>query len=184
MSCDGGGTGDDHDHHHQGQGQGQGGNGSGAGKAHLFCRECLLANLLAQRTEIKRQRAQQEREAAEAAEEAARRAEEDRRRVVAEFELTQAGLAVGKGGERRPEESKEDQGSSITTASGQTEGSKLLEAGNSSKKRKLEIDESVVSKIARADQEKARRAIEAEKVGCCRLFGATLAAIAQKYGAD
>jgi nitric oxide synthase-interacting protein len=63
----------------------------------IFCRECALSNILAQKKEIKRLEKTREQGECEALEEQARRNLEAQERTVREFELTQAGLAVKAG---------------------------------------------------------------------------------------
>ena len=134
----------------------------------VFCRECALANILAQKRELKR--AEKARKHAE--EEAARRAalldEEDRARAIRDFEMTQAGMDVaGKTSvasaraEAPPEISKapEEAPAAITA------GNELVLANkNAGTKRKFSLDEDEVDRNSREDKAKARKAIEDEKV--------------------
>lgn len=115
----------------------------------IFCRECALANLLAQKKEIKRadksrHGAQQEAARAKAAED-----DEDTKRAVLTFEKTQAGLTdVKKRGI-----SDQDDGA----------GRETLPAATGTK-RKFALDEDELLRIAKADKAKARKAIDDEKV--------------------
>ncbi|OAQ68237.1 zinc finger containing protein [Pochonia chlamydosporia 170] len=114
----------------------------------IFCRECALANLLAQKKEIKRadksrHGAQQEAARAKAAED-----DEDTKRAVLTFEKTQAGLTdVKKRGI-----SDQDDGA----------GRETLPAATGTK-RKFALDEDELLRIAKADKAKARKAIDDEK---------------------
>lgn len=67
----------------------------------IFCRECALTNILAQKKEIKRAEKAREHEEREAQEEKARRDAEAQERAIREFELTQAGLSIKSGGGAR-----------------------------------------------------------------------------------
>src|SRR6266568_2184601 len=60
----------------------------------LFCRECAVSNLLAQRKEIKRLEKALEKQRREEEEERTREDEEARERAVQEFEAVQMGLEV------------------------------------------------------------------------------------------
>lgn len=111
----------------------------------IFCRECALNNILAQKKEIKRldkARGQQEREAAESR---ARQDEEAQARAVREFELTQAGFDVAGGS---------------AASSSDADLEKEVRAGE---KRKFSLDEDEVQRNADNDRAKARKAIEDEK---------------------
>lgn len=72
----------------------------------IFCRECALNNILAQKKEIKRLEKARENEEKDAAEEKARQDEEAQARAVKEFELVQAGFDVKETGERRAGEKR------------------------------------------------------------------------------
>lgn len=68
------------------------GNGRDVMKVHLFCRECALNDLIAQRKEIKRLERETELRAQEEREAAAREEEERRRRDVEGFERAEMGF--------------------------------------------------------------------------------------------
>ncbi|KAH7313269.1 zinc finger-containing protein [Stachybotrys elegans] len=114
----------------------------------IFCRECVLSNLLAQKKELKRA----DRARAEAEREIERiktiEDEEDRERAIRDFELTQAGLEATTKHKPRavdPPISNDQQ---------------LVKAGS---KRKFALDEGELSRIVQEDRAKARKAIEDEK---------------------
>jgi nitric oxide synthase-interacting protein len=111
----------------------------------IFCRECALNNILAQKREIKRLEKAREQEEREAAEVNARRDEEAQARAVKEFELTQAGFDVTRG---------------LAEGSPDPQVSKELKPGV---KRKFSLDEGEVQRNAESDRAKARKAIEDEK---------------------
>lgn len=111
----------------------------------IFCRECALNNILAQKKDIKRLDKAREHEDREAAESKTRQDEEAQARAVKEFELTQAGFDVAG--------SKVGSGSEITPS----------REAKSGEKRKFWLDEDEVLRNAEDDRAKARKAIESEK---------------------
>lgn len=113
----------------------------------IFCRECALSNILAQKKEIKRLEKAREQEEREAVEMKGRQDDEAQARAVKEFELLQAGFDVGSG--RAREASRE---------------SRNPEEVKRGEKRKFALDEDEVARHAEDDRAKARKAIEAEKV--------------------
>ncbi|KAH7631905.1 hypothetical protein B0T09DRAFT_364840 [Sordaria sp. MPI-SDFR-AT-0083] len=127
----------------------------------IFCRECALTNILAQKKEIKRAEKLREQEEREEAEEQARRDAEAQERAIREFEMTQAGLSI----QRASGNEKQDitvQRSDSTTASGNGD-EKRIEEGKRGEKRKFSLDGDEVARIADEERAKARRAIEDEK---------------------
>ncbi|KAF4510411.1 hypothetical protein G6O67_002299 [Ophiocordyceps sinensis] len=118
----------------------------------IFCRECALANVLAQKKEMKRadrarREAKQEAEQARAMED-----DEERDRAIRDFELTQAGLSSA---------NKRSKSAPKSTPNVQDEPSSALVLVGW--KRKFALDEDQVSHIAREDKTRARKAIEEEK---------------------
>jgi len=127
-----------------------------ASNGDIFCRECAVSNLLAQRKEIKRLEKEGERKKLEEADEESRADEEARNRAVEEFERVQMGLEVMVG-----------KGEKVV---GRENGKVLVEEEEEGtvevrgKKRKFELDEDELLRIARAERGKARKALEDEKV--------------------
>jgi nitric oxide synthase-interacting protein len=128
----------------------------------VFCRECALANLLAQKKELKRaerarQAAQDEFERLKAIED-----DKDRERAIRDFELTQAGLAPSV-----PAAAKAGRAPATAVATTAPSDSKQITNGDASSKtgvkRKFSLDESELDRIAQQDRAKARKAIEDEK---------------------
>ena len=119
-----------------------------ASNGDLFCRECAVNDLLAQRKEIKRLEKEREIAQAERQENEEQLAREARERELREFEMVSAGLDERK---RKREEENEE---ANTTP------------GNSSRKRKkdFELDEEEMRRIAEAERSKIRKKIEDEKV--------------------
>lgn len=112
----------------------------------IFCRECALANLLAQKKDIKRAEKARQHAEEENARIRALEDEEDRERAIRDFELTQAGLE--KSARKAAGATPEDTGASKSAGA----------------KRKFELDEDELERIAKQDRVKARKAIEDEKV--------------------
>ncbi|KAF2477357.1 uncharacterized protein BDR25DRAFT_249272 [Lindgomyces ingoldianus] len=122
----------------------------------LFCRECAMTNLLAQRKEIKRLEKLEERRKEDEEDQNAREDDEARQRAVEEFEAVQMGLEakigaggklVGRGGGKVVVESEYE------TRPGDSEG----------KKRKFEIDEEELMRIANEERSRAKLALTEEK---------------------
>ena len=107
----------------------------------IFCRECAVSNLLAQRKEIKRLEKEDERRRQEDAELGRERTAEERERAIRDFEATMMGLE------------------------GRKEGKGGAEVGQRGVKRKFELDEGEMLKNAMEERAKARRALDEEKVG-------------------
>ncbi|KAI1453600.1 ENOS interacting protein [Annulohypoxylon moriforme] len=122
----------------------------------VFCRECALSNILAQRKEIKRLEKQREQEEHDAEEERLRQEEEARERAIREFEMTQIGLDV---------KAKSSNNKAGTTSGKSDENGTPPTADplNSARKRKFQMDEEELARIAKEDRAKARKAIEDEK---------------------
>ncbi|KAI0468264.1 hypothetical protein F4859DRAFT_208560 [Xylaria cf. heliscus] len=127
----------------------------------IFCRECALSNILAQKKEIKRLEKVQEQEDREGREHQARLDAEAHERAVREFEITQNGLDV----RSRSATSKSTPTPTLTSDGRDREASSIVESGRQSGtgKRKFEIDEDEVQRIAADDRAKARKAIDDEK---------------------
>jgi nitric oxide synthase-interacting protein len=123
----------------------------------LFCRECALSNILAQKKEIKRLEKTREREGKEAEGDREREEAEAKQRAVQEFERIQMGL-----------EAKMGSSASGKNIVGRADGKIVVEedvfGGKRGQKRKFELDEDELLRIAREERSKARKAIDDEKV--------------------
>ncbi|KAF1830907.1 hypothetical protein BDW02DRAFT_601289 [Decorospora gaudefroyi] len=123
----------------------------------LFCRECAMTNLLAQRKEMKRLEKVNERQKLEDEDQKLREEEEARLRAVDDFEAVQMGLSVKAGASAR--------------VVGRQEGKIMVEeeldtkSGHASRgtKRKFEIDEDELKRIAAEEQSKAKRTLDQER---------------------
>jgi nitric oxide synthase-interacting protein len=118
----------------------------------IFCKECALSNILAQKKEIKRLEKTQERELAEAQGIAAKDEEEAKLKAVEDFEKVQMGL-----------EAKVGAGRSIVGVENGKELVKEVEGRKKGEKRKFELDEEELLRIARDERAKARKALNDEK---------------------
>ncbi|KAK0732844.1 hypothetical protein B0T21DRAFT_385028 [Apiosordaria backusii] len=136
----------------------------------LFCRECALSNILAQKKEIKRTEKAREQEDREAQEEQARADAEAQERAIREFELTQAGLSL------KPAVRSDERKSSTSTPTSTDQTKPPPEAtpsdsngtpdtnnARTGEKRKFALDEDELARIASEERAKARKAIDSEK---------------------
>lgn len=123
----------------------------------IFCRECVLSNILAQKKEIRRLEKTREQEGRDALEEEARQDAEARERAIREFELTQAGLDVRSG---RAPETPADHRDESNGSPADSEQRQVKKGA----KRKFSLDEDEVARNALEERTKARRAIDDEKV--------------------
>ncbi|KAI5450358.1 hypothetical protein NCC49_003140 [Naganishia albida] len=141
------------------------------GKGHIYCKECILSSLVSQKAQIKAHQASLEAYAAEEQQEREKARAEARARVLKDFER---GLGLGGGlppvpkarvaTERRVE---------LARKPDQKQGDvdvKLIEAppapaagDGRGVKRKFELDESAVEKLAREAEDAALKAIEVEQ---------------------
>lgn len=80
---------------------------------HLYCHECIIANLLAQKNDIKRQSLLLERMRAESEAEMAAARAAARDRVLREFESTQSSLANSSSGKQSGTENNGDDGARV-----------------------------------------------------------------------
>jgi nitric oxide synthase-interacting protein len=121
----------------------------------LFCRECAMTNLLAQRKEMRRLEKARERQIIEEDDQRIRDDEQARLRAVEDFEAVQAGLSAKVGA-----------GSTIV---GRQDGKIVVEQEqdshtNKATKRKFEIDEEELKRIASEDRTKAKKTLEDERI--------------------
>ncbi|KAI1504267.1 hypothetical protein F5X99DRAFT_56052 [Biscogniauxia marginata] len=145
----------------------------------VFCRECALSNILAQKQEIRRLERAREHERREVGEDRARRDAEEHERAVREFEIIQSGLGPATS-LPRPNTStttkittpKPGDWSTTTTTTtiidrttttGDTNINTNGDGGTRTGKRKFEIDDDEILRIAAEDRAKARKAMDEEK---------------------
>ncbi|OJD36102.1 ring finger domain-containing protein [Diplodia corticola] len=120
----------------------------------IFCRECAMNNLLAQRKEIKRLEKEAERRAGDEAEDRVRQEAEEEKRAIEDFERVQMGL-----------EAKGMGGTIVGREAGKVMVERVVEGadGNKGVKRKFEFDEEEVMRVAREERSKVRKALSEEK---------------------
>lgn len=136
---------------------------------HIFCRECAISNLLAQKQELKRLSRLSSAQRAEAEEVARLEEEEAKARAVEEFERVQAGLDAklppvnGRNGRRvvGRENGKVIVEEDVLPAGGL--GGRGVHAEGKGEKRKFELDEAELLRIAEEDTKKARKLLDDEK---------------------
>lgn len=116
-----------------------------------------MTNLLAQRKEIKRLEKAAERRREEEEDQRAREDEEARQRAVAEFEAVQMGLQVKHGASSRV---VGREGSKILV---ETDSDAPASGDPRGKKRKFEIDEEELQRIAQQERTRAKLALDEEK---------------------
>ncbi|KAL6894939.1 hypothetical protein GGI43DRAFT_124093 [Trichoderma evansii] len=123
----------------------------------IFCRECALANLLAQKKELKRGEKARQNAEKEAARIQAIGDKEERERAIRDFEMTQAGLT-------NSASKKNSNGTTSTdpTPAATEDGNEgaVVRAGS---KRKFALDADELGRIAEHDKARARKAIDDEK---------------------
>lgn len=137
----------------------------------LFCRECAINDLLAQRQEIKRLERHRDDAKKRLAEDEERNLEEARERELRDFELVSMGLEVGKKGNGT--ERDKDGGSGTGTgkkrkaeeAEQAVAAFKAREIEVDGKRKKVfELDEKEMARVAREEQERLKEELKREKV--------------------
>jgi nitric oxide synthase-interacting protein len=134
----------------------------------LFCRECAVENLLSQRKEIKRMQIELDRQVKEDEELRLLEEQEAVQKSVQEFELLQMGLEI------RNRESAPNIVDMRPRVIGRENGKILVEediggdtpatGDGTGRKRKFELDEKELIRLARAEHLKAKTALMDEKV--------------------
>ena len=110
-----------------------------------------MENLLVQKQEIKRFEKELERKKREEEESETLQDEEVKERAIRDFESVQMGLSVSRPG-------------SLGKVVGRVDGKVVIEEVKKGEKRKFELDEDELIRIAREDREKAKKALNEEKV--------------------
>ena len=114
-----------------------------------------MSNILSQKKEIKRLEKVKEKEDREAEDDQLREDNEVKERAVQEFEKIQMGLEAKVGAQGKKIVGRED---------GKIVVEQDVVGGKRGEKRKFELDEDELLRIAREDRTKARKDIDAEKV--------------------
>ncbi|KAL7266397.1 hypothetical protein RUND412_011057 [Rhizina undulata] len=137
-------------------------------KGDLFCRECAVENLLSQHKEIKRMQIELDRRIKEEEEDRIHEDEEAKERAIRDFELLQMGLEIrnSRAGENR---NIIGLGQKVV---GRENGKLVVEeeetldtedGGKKATKRKFELDEDELMRLAREERKKAKENITEEK---------------------
>jgi nitric oxide synthase-interacting protein len=125
----------------------------------LFCRECALSNLLAQKKELRRSEKLRQEAENEAVRVSIAQTEEEQARAVRDFEMTQAGMSSLPSQRRHRREPWNDRDHKEEPS--RDPGTELVLAGT---KRKASLDDEGLDRIARDDRAKARKSLDDEKV--------------------
>lgn len=127
----------------------------------LFCRECAINDLLAQRQEIKRLEREREEAKKRLAEDDERTLEEARRKELHDFELVSMGLEPG-------QKSSSNSGKKRKAEEEALAAVKAREVEVDGKRKKVfELDEREMARLAKEDQERLKRDLKTEKVCTC-----------------
>lgn len=119
----------------------------------LFCRECAISDLLAQRQDIKRVEREREEAKKRIAEDEERTLEEARDREVKEFEMVSMGLEGNHRKKRKVE--GEEEGKAFKAREVEVDGKR---------KRVFELDEKEMARLSRDEQERLKEELKLEKV--------------------
>lgn len=134
----------------------------------LFCRECAINDLLAQRKEIKRLEREREEARRRMAEDESRTLEEAKMRELREFELVSMGLegtANNNNNKKRKVPTMEDETATAAAVHAATESFRQREVDVNGKRRKVfELGEAEMARYAKEEQERLRKEIERERV--------------------
>ncbi|KAF7594548.1 hypothetical protein BBP40_008995 [Aspergillus hancockii] len=130
----------------------------------IFCRECAINDLLAQRQEIKRLERERDEAKKRLAEEDERTLEEARERELREFELVSMGLEVAKNkasGHSQTENHKKRKAEEATEALAAFKAREIEVDGR--RKKVFELDEKEMVRVAREEQERLKQELKKEK---------------------
>ncbi|KAF2215350.1 hypothetical protein CERZMDRAFT_82377 [Cercospora zeae-maydis SCOH1-5] len=123
---------------------------------HLYCRECAVSNLLAQNKELKRLKKEAERRRQEDEEEKQLEDAEAQARAIEEFEKVQAGLSARPGATASQKIVGRENGKVVVEQ-------EVEEGVKKGTKRKFELDEEELVRLANEDRDKARKLMDDEK---------------------
>lgn len=127
----------------------------------LFCRECAINDLLAQRQEIKRLEREREDAKKRLVEEEERGLEEAREQELRDFELVSMGLQArsgngnGNGKKRKAPDGAEEALAAFKAREVEVDGKR---------KKVFELDATEMARVAREEQDRLRRDLKREKV--------------------
>ena len=122
----------------------------------LFCRECAINDLLAQRQEIKRLEREREDAKKRIAEDEERALEEARRKELHDFELVSMGLEASSNSGRKRKAEESEAIAAFKAREVEVDGKR---------KKVFELDEKEMARVAREEQERLKNDLKREKVG-------------------
>ncbi|KAL2862272.1 putative RING finger domain protein [Aspergillus lucknowensis] len=122
----------------------------------LFCRECAINDLLAQRQEIKRLERERDSARKRIQEEEERSLEEARGREVREFEMVSMGLEAAATGKRKRNVEEEEALARFKR--------REVDVGGGEKKKVFELGEEEMKAVVRREQERLREEVKREKL--------------------
>ncbi|CAK46182.1 hypothetical protein CBS63078_10006 [Aspergillus niger] len=132
----------------------------------LFCRECAISDLLAQRQEIKRLEKERDEAKKRLAEEEERALDEARTRELRDFELVSMGLDAAAKKNNGSSQSQNDESSKKRKAD-TTEALAAFKARevevDGKRKKVFELDDKEMARIAREEQERLKNELKKEK---------------------
>ncbi|KKK20849.1 RING finger domain protein [Aspergillus rambellii] len=134
-----------------------------AANGDLFCRECVINDLLAQRQEIKRLERERDDAKKRLAEDEERTLEEARTRELYEFELVSMGLEAAKkqgnsGGSENQKKRKAETEEALAAFK-----AREVDVGGGKRKKVFELDEKEMAQVARKEQERLKQELKKEK---------------------
>ncbi|KAF3392737.1 Nitric oxide synthase-interacting protein [Penicillium rolfsii] len=128
-----------------------------ASNGDLFCRECAINDLLAQRQEIKRLEKDREEARKRIAEDEERMLEEARKKDLRDFELVSMGLDAARSGAGRKRKAEEEEERALAAFK-----AREVEV-NGVRKKVFELDEKEMARVAREERERLMSEIKKEK---------------------
>ncbi|RIB11467.1 hypothetical protein C2G38_2020319 [Gigaspora rosea] len=151
-------------------------------QGHLYCKECILENLLAQKKEIRRQQNLLEARAKDEIEESKRKEQMAKEAVIHDFERQQVRIAPSSGSKtEEPTKASTDNSTKTTNNSTKTiengkspdstKSIKAIESGETfqaGKKREFRLDEDEVEAIAIREQQDAMKRLEDEQAAASK----------------
>lgn len=126
-----------------------------ANSGDIFCRECAINDLLAQRQEIKRVEREREKARRRIAADEERTLEEAKGREVKEFEMSSMGLDENGGGQGRKRKADSDAMAAFKAREVEVDGKR---------KKVFELDEKEIARLKGEEQERLKEELKREKV--------------------
>lgn len=128
----------------------------------LFCRECAISDLLAQRNDIKRVERERDDAKKRLAEDDERTREEAREREVKEFELVSMGLEGNGDQTNNNNKKKRKAGEGVEKEEGLDRDREVVVGGK--RKKVFELDEKELARVVGEEEERLKEELKKEKV--------------------